>query len=142
MIIAEPKSEPESSAPVLFNSHHELAEARHPKRGMLIKPSPLYRAQLKVRIKKIMNAILDEVWAPIGLRCHLVEFIDALEYELYDIEHRLTVVMWQLHSITQEFLAYQNHYPDSELIAQMKSLDQEINSPDSPWMLYPELCAS
>ncbi len=138
MIIAKPKP----TATLMHDSPHEQDEVGYPKRGKLIKCAPLYRAHLKVRINNIINATLDELWVPLTLRCHLLEFISDLETELYEIEHRLTVVMWELHRITQELADYQEHHPDSALIPQIKMLDQEINSPTSPWMLYPQLCAS
>ncbi|MGJ8649458.1 MAG: hypothetical protein ACSHX4_03785 [Opitutaceae bacterium] len=134
--------EAELVAPIAFDRQCEFAKARYPKRGMLITPSPLYLPHLKVRVKKIINAIVEEIWTPMGIRCHLIEFINNLEHELFEIKHRLTVVMWQLHGIALEIAGYKEQHPDSELIAQIIKLDQEINSPDSHWMLHPELCAS
>lgn len=128
-----PKSEP--AIHVDFEKNYNSAQVAHPEKEATINHYPKYRKQILARIQKIMKACSDETWAPISLRCHLVESIDSLEDSLFTIDYPITAIRQQIEHLAQEFSAYQTRYPESGLIRQIHILNREINSPDNPWML-------
>lgn len=83
---------------------------------------------LKKRIQKILAALLEETWLPITLRSHMAEEVAELQEMLNCGElSDSSLVTKEVHSISFMLSMYGNTHPNSELIAQMRMLDQELN---------------
>lgn len=83
---------------------------------------------LKKRIQKILAALLEETWLPITLRSHMAEEVTELQEMLNgDGLSDSSTVTKEVHSISFMLSMYGNTHPNSELIAQMRMLDQELN---------------
>jgi len=84
---------------------------------------------LKKRIQKILVALLEETWLPITLRGHMAEEVADLE-EILNSQNLSdsSMVAKEVPSISFMLSMYGNTHPNSKLIAQMRMLDQELNS--------------
>ncbi|MBT4758641.1 MAG: hypothetical protein HOO08_09660 [Opitutae bacterium] len=85
-------------------------------------------SNLKKRIRKILVALLKETWLPISLRGHMAKKVANLE-EILNCQNLInpSMLMDEEPSITFMLSMYGNAHPNSELIAQMRMLDQELN---------------
>tara|TARA_B110000196_G_scaffold175365_1_gene150432 strand:+ start:2728 stop:3153 length:426 start_codon:yes stop_codon:yes gene_type:complete len=83
---------------------------------------------LKKRIKKILVALLKETWLPIALRGHMAKKVADLE-EILKCQNlsNLSMLTNEVSSISLMLAMYGNTHSDSELITQMRMLDQELN---------------
>ena len=83
---------------------------------------------LKKRIQKILVALLKETWLPIALRGHMAKKVADLE-EILNCQNlsNSSMLTNEVPSISFMLAMYGNTHPDSELIAQMRMLDQELN---------------
>lgn len=85
-------------------------------------------ANLKKRIRKILVALLKETWLPISLRGHMAKKVADLE-EILNCQNlnNSSMLMNEVPSISFMLSMYGNTHPNSELIAQIRMLDQELN---------------
>lgn len=84
---------------------------------------------LKKRIQKILAALLEETWLPITLRSYMADEVTELNGMLKgeDLSDSSTITK-EVHSISFMLSMYGNTHPKSELIAQVRMLDQELNA--------------
>ena len=98
---------------------------------------------LKKRIQKILVALLEETWLPITLRGHMAEEVADLE-EILNSQNLSdsSMVAKEVPSISFMLSMYGNTHPNSKLIAQMRMLDQELNSSEHLRIASDQRCAS
>jgi hypothetical protein len=98
---------------------------------------------LKKRIQKILLALLEETWLPITLRGHMAEEVADLE-EILNGQNLSdsSIVTKEVPSISFMLSMYGNTHPNSELIVQMRMLDQELNPSEYLMIASDQRCAS
>ncbi|MDG1242717.1 MAG: hypothetical protein P8R37_02950 [Opitutae bacterium] len=98
---------------------------------------------LKNRIQKILVALLKETWLPISLRGHMAKKVADLE-EILNCKNFInsSMLMNEEPSISFLLSMYENTHPNSELIAQMRMLDQELNPSEYSRIASDERCAA
>jgi len=98
---------------------------------------------LKKRIQKILVALLEETWLPMTLRGHMAEEVANLE-EILNSQNLndSSMVTKEVSSIPFMLSMYGNTNPNSKLIAQMRMLDQELNSSEYLRVVSDQKCAS
>ena len=79
------------------------------------------------RIERILAAIRDESWLPLGLRTLLAEEVTSLRDELCRGEITLEQVGERVHGIALSSFAYREVVMRSEAVTQLRVLDLELN---------------
>ena len=98
---------------------------------------------LKIRIQQILVALLEETWLPITLRGHMAEEVADLEEILNDQNlSDSSMITNEVPAISFMLSMYGNTHPNSELIAQMRMLDQELNPSEYLKIASDQRCAS
>ena len=79
------------------------------------------------RMQKILEALVDEMWLPMGLRTMLVEEITTLQDQLEKAMIKLGSVAERIHAVALSTFSYRELMSRSETVAQLRILDLELN---------------